>query len=400
MCITAERVFFGTRMRRRAAVALSEVVLFVVLASAMQAQNFTLVYPFQGSPDGDFPTAGLIQDVAGNFYGTTNEGGTFGDGTVFKLDSAGKETVLHNFTVGSGDGSRPYGGLVRDGKGNLYGTTSEGGASNAGTVFKVDKTGNETVLYSFKGAPDGSKPLASLVRDTAGNLYGTTQYGGTSNSGTIFKLDNILHETILHSFAGGADGSQPYAGLIRDANGNFYGTTSGGGAHGFGTVFKLNSTNKATILHSFAGPPTDGEFSTAPLIRDSAGNLYGTTSAGGSGYGTVFKVDKTNKETVLHSFTGLADGNQPLAGLVRDAAGNLYGTTNRGGNNTDQGVVFKLDSTGTESVLHAFSGGMTDGAYPYAPVLLNSAGRLYGTTTQGADVQYGCCKGSVFQVTP
>jgi uncharacterized repeat protein (TIGR03803 family) len=172
-------------------------------------------------------------------------------------------------------------------------------------VFRVDAAGNESVLYSFRGTPDGFSPVAGLVRDTAGNLYGTTLYGGVFGLGTVFKLDNANNEAILYSFAGGADGQQPYAGLIRDAAGNLYGTTFLGGAHGFGTVFKLNSTNQETILYSFAGAPIDGGFSTAPLIRDSVGNLYGTTSAGGLGYGTVFKLSKTNKERVL---TNLREG--------------------------------------------------------------------------------------------
>jgi uncharacterized repeat protein (TIGR03803 family) len=339
----------------------------------------------------------LIQDASGNSYGTTYQGGAFDVGTVFKLDNAGNETILHEF-AGTPDGAKPFGGLVRDRGGNLYGTTAEGGTFNSGTVFKVDNSGNEVVLYSFKGAPDGYKPMAGLLRDAAGSLYGTTQNGGLSNLGAIFKFDNAGNETILYSFAGGTDGQQPLAGLIRDAAGAFYGTTEFGGNHGFGTVFKLDSTNHETVLYSFAGPPTDGESCTAPLIRDSGGNLYGTTSAGGKGFGTVFRLGKTNRERVLYKFAGGADGNQPYAGVIRDAAGNLYGTTYNGGD-ANLGVVFKVSSTGTETVLHTFSGGLTDGANPYAPVLLNSAGILFGTTSQGAS-SYGCCKGVAFQITP
>jgi uncharacterized repeat protein (TIGR03803 family) len=265
------------------------------------------------------------------------------NGTVFKLDTTGRETVLHSFT-GTPDGAIPRAALVRDAAGNLYGTTVFGGASiGYGTVFKLDTTGKETVLHSFT-ATDGSGPVAALVRDAAGNLYGTTAYGGASLSGTVFKLDTSGTETVLHSFTGRADGAIPYAALVRDHAGNLYGNTAYGGASGYGTVFKLDTTGRETVLHSFTGA-SDGASPFDALVRDPAGNLYGTATFGGdpfcsSGCGTVFKLDTTGKETVLHSFTGRADGAIP-AGLVRDPAGNLYGTTYYGGA-FGYGVVFKL----------------------------------------------------------
>jgi uncharacterized repeat protein (TIGR03803 family) len=276
-------------------------------------------------------------------------------------------TVLHRFKGSPTDGAQPVSGLIRDSAGNLYGTTSVGGpstgATNAGVVFKLDKTG-ETVLHSFTGGADGASPTAGVIQDSAGNLYGTTRYGGSSSRcsygcGVVFKLDTTGTETVLYSFTGGADGDAPNAGVIRDSAGNFHGTTYTGGivthscSSGCGVVFKLDTTGTETVVHRFGGP-TDGANPTAGLIGDSAGNLYGTTYNGGaSGAGVVFKLDTTGTATVLYNFTGKADGGNP-SGVIRDSAGNLYGTTSAGGivNQTCTfgcGVVFKLDTTGTET---------------------------------------------------
>ena len=205
-----------------------------------------------------------------------------------------------------------------------------------GTVFKVDATGKETVLYSFTGTgEDGANPYGGLLRDTQDNLYGTTyQGGGLSNKGTVFKLDTTGKETVLHSFTDDPDGALPEAGLVQDTQGNLYGTTLHGGSEGAGTVFKLDTTGKETVLYSFGSAGEDGTFPQAGLVLDTQGNLYGTTFTGGtSGNGTVFKVDQTGKETVLYSFTGTnGDGSEPYyAGVVRDAQSNLYGTTVNGG---------------------------------------------------------------------
>ena len=245
------------------------------------------------------------------------------------------ESVLHSF-AGRIDGTEPlFSGVIRDPAGNLYGTTYSGGTSNYGTVFKIDTSGNETVLYSFTGRADGRTPYAGLVRDQAGRLYGTTYNGGlrtamcTSGCGVVFEVNANGQEKVLHYFTGGADGALPIGGLIRDEAGNLYGTTQMGGASGSGTVFKLDATGVETVLYSFAGVP-DGQYPFAGLIRDSAGNLYGTTSNGGAiGFGTVFKLDAAGHETVLYSFTGGSDGGSPQAPLLRDKNGNLYGTTFR-----------------------------------------------------------------------
>jgi uncharacterized repeat protein (TIGR03803 family) len=228
----------------------------VTVAPVTLAYTETVLYTFCSAAnctDGSAPYGGLIQDAHGNLYGTTVSGGTNNRGTVFKVDNAGHETVLYSFCADANctDGSAPYGGLIQDADGNLYGTTqSGGGANNAGTVFRVDNTGKETVLYSFCSAAncrDGWLPEGGLIQDADGNLYGTTVDGGANGLGTVFRIDNAGHETVLHSFCADAnctDGKFPYAGLTQDADGNLYGTTLDGGANGLGTVFKLTPQRK------------------------------------------------------------------------------------------------------------------------------------------------------------
>jgi uncharacterized repeat protein (TIGR03803 family) len=316
----------------------------------------TVLHTFTGGPDGASSFAGLIRDVNGNLYGTTGYGGAAGAGTIFRLTANGKHTVLHSFTGRRGDGALPFAGLIRDALGCLYGTTMFGGAihngNQYGTVFKLNKSGKETILYSFKGAADGAYPSADLVRDKDGNLYGTTSGGFNTNNGTVFKVSPQGKETVLHRFTGGADGGNPWVGLVRDAEGNFYGTTQYGGdyacyySYGCGTVFKVDAKGKETTLYAFTGNGIDGQLPLGGLVLDAEGNIYGTTYIGGTGgcfdgtsygCGIVFKLDKNGSETVVYSFTGGTDGAYPSGSLARDAAGNLYGT-NGGGN----GVVFKL----------------------------------------------------------
>jgi uncharacterized repeat protein (TIGR03803 family) len=231
---------------------------------------------------------------------------------------------------------------VRDAAGNLYGTTELGGTFDDGTVFRIDPSGAETVLYSFAGSSDGEWPTGGLVRDKKGNLYGTTELGGADNVGTVFMLDSAGQETVMHSFGAGSDGAIPFAGLAHDAAGNLYGATQSGGAHNYGAVFTISrATGQESVLYSFAGAPGDGSSPYATLVVDAKGNLYGTTWNGGANDdGTVFKLDPAGDETLLHSFAG-SDGRQIYGGLVLDAAGNLYGTALLGGIN-DNGTVFKL----------------------------------------------------------
>ena len=312
--------------------------------------------------------------------------------------AAPTETVLHSFTGGVGDGILPFAGLIADSKGNLYGTTSNGGASDGGVVFKLSPGGIETVLYSFCGKPgcsDGAGPRAGLIADSSGNLYGTTNQGGGSECngpgcGVVFKLAPNGTETVLYSFCSllsCSDGALPLGGLIADRAGNLYGTTYEGGGSGCiyglglcGVVFKLSppippaTKWTETVLHSFTG--SDGAGPSAGLIADSKRNLYGTTSTGGGpDRGVVFKLAPNGTETVLYSFCSLpscSDGALPEAGLIADSSGNLYGTTYGGGSECIYGpgcgVVFKLSPGGTETVLHSFAGG--DGALPEAGLIV------------------------------
>ena len=351
----------------------------------------TILYNFTGQADGGDPLAGVIRDSAGNLYGTTDQGGTTYHGVVYELDAAGQETVLYNFT-GAADGSYPNASVVRDSAGNLYGTTHGGGATtNLGVVYKLDAAGQETVLYTFPFGADGAQPEAGVIRDSAGHLYGTTLNGGTASVGVGYKLDAAGQETVLHSFTGGTDGEYPYAGVTRDSAGNLYGTTQGGGTGNAGVVYKLDTTGQETVLYSFSGG-ADGGYPDASVIQDSVGNLYGTTFNGGTAnMGVVYKLDVGGQETVLYSFTGGADGASPYAGVIRDSAGDLYGTTVEGGT-AGWGVVYKLDTSGQETVLYSFTGG-ADGGDPYAGVIRDPAGNLYGTTLFGT---YG--SGNVYKL--
>jgi uncharacterized repeat protein (TIGR03803 family) len=365
----------------------------LALASVQPATAISILKEFQGDPsDGQFPKSAVVGDGAGNLYGTTLNGGGADKGTVFTVKANGTGfTVLHSFTGSAADGDSPYGSLVLDGAGNLYGTTTYGGVSDAGTVFTVKTNGTGfALLHSFAGgATDGRSPQASLILDGSGNLYGTTVYGGGADVGTVFTVKTSgTGFALLHSFANVlSDGIYPRGSLVLDGSGNLYCTTSSGGASGVGTVFtvKTNGTGFA-LLHSFAGGATEGASPEASLILDGAGNLYGTTIRGSvSNQGTVF-TGKTNGTafTVLHSFTSVpADGADPYASLVLDGAGNLYGTTQYGGASTVGTVFFvKTDGTGF-TVLHEFAGNSSEGVYPYGSLILDGAGNLYGTTYSG-----------------
>jgi len=405
------RIWSRRKPRQFSSAALTLAVILttaVVVTRSAQAQTYTILYSFAGGTDGINPVAGLVRDAKGNLYGTTNAGGAHGYGTVFKIDSTGKGTVLYSFTDMKGDGAYPWASLVLDAKGNLYGTTLNGGAYGYGTVFVIDTAGTMTILYSFTGTTgDGGFPFAGVVRDAKGNLYGTTFQGGAYDYGTVFKLDPTGKETVLYSFTGtGGDGANPYAGLARDAKGNLYGTTYYGGLEscyniGCGVVFKLDKTGKESLLHTFSGTGGDGANPSGGLVRDTKGNLYGTTrfSAGG---GIVFKVDATGKETVLYSFSGLTDGDEPFNdNLIRDGRGNLYGTTLLGGDLACNlgygcGTVFQVDATGKETVLYNFTGTGGDGENPMAGLVRDKEGNLYGSTAYGGAYGYG----TVFKLKP
>jgi uncharacterized repeat protein (TIGR03803 family) len=303
-------------------------LLLVGLAAvpSVWAQTYKVLYTFEGGTDGAYPFAGLVRDSAGNLYGTTvgaDQGGL--PGSVFKVSPSVGFTLLHSFKYGGA--SRP-GTLVRDSAGNLYGATIAWGTSPS-TIFKLTKTGRFSVLHTFTAGSGsgGSGEGGTLTLDSVGNLYGT---GGDNSAcgghgcGFIFKLDPSGHETVLHYFPGGKRGTGPNGGLIRDAAGNLYGTTGAGGGPGnHGVVFKLDPAGNETVLYAFKGEP-DGSQPNGGLIQDAAGNFYGTTEWGGKGNcqgmscGVVFKLDTNGTETVLYSFSGVPDGGNPLAGLVMD----------------------------------------------------------------------------------
>jgi uncharacterized repeat protein (TIGR03803 family) len=326
----------------------SESVLHSFSSSSITAVCFQ---PQGRGPDGALPNRGVVMDSQGNLYGTTLQGGNCGLGTVFKVSSSGAEQVLYRFTGGA-DGLRPNPDLVLDSQGNLFGTTSAGGLARfcCGTIFEVTPSGTKKTLYRFTGGADGNIPLAGLVSDSNGNLYGTTLGGGAFGFGTVFELTPDGTETVLFSFQ---QTETALGRLTLDSQGNFYGVT--GNVHnlgaGAGGIFKLTPTGTRTVLYSFAGPDGDGP---SEVILDKQGNLYGAAGNGGTGggcvpvgCGVIFRVTPNGTETVLHSFTGGADGADPFGFLTLDSQGNLYGTTTSGGIPSPAcgagcGTVFKL----------------------------------------------------------
>jgi len=366
--------------------------------------TFTSLYSFYDENDGAFPAASLLLHK-NIFYGTASTGGASGYGTVF-VQAGVYHITLHSFGSGQ-DGFQPMGGLVMDSAGNIYGTTMYGGTGNCqygcGTVFKVDTKYHYSLLFSFGGisGEDGAYPMGDLIIDSAGNLYGTTVYGGDSNCnpglgcGTVFKITPNNQEYVLYRFAGSPDGASPIGHLARDSAGSLYGTTLYGGnvcgGLGCGTVFKLDAHNNESVLHRFSGSH-DGASPAGGVVRDSAGTLYGTTSRGGaSGFGTVVALSQ-GQESVLYSFTNGSDGGTPTAGVHVDAHGAIYGTTQGGGYGL--GVVFQLDTHHNYSVLHRFDN--SDGNEPNTSIVEDAAGVLYGTTYVGGAHGYG----TIFKITP
>jgi len=321
--------------------------------------SYTNLYSFGSSLTNGYDSrAGLVQGSDGNFYGTAYYGGTnsCNCGTVFRIYPSGTYTNLYSFAGSPNDGGNPSAGLVQGIDGNFYGTASEGGIGFPyGTVFRISPGGSYTNLYSFRGPPnDGNSPLAGLVQGSDSNFYGTTYSGGKSGLGTVFRMNPSGSYTNLYSFAGSPnDGANPDAGLVPGSDGNFYGTTSYGGTNGVeyggdGTVFRISPSGTYTSLYSFGSSPTDGEIPDAGLVLGSDGNFYGTTSAGGTndveygGDGTVFRISPGGSHTNLYSFgSSSADGEDPEAGVVQGSDGNFYGTTFYGGAG-GVGIVFKL----------------------------------------------------------
>ena len=410
----------------------------VISPERSQAQTESVLHSFcsmSNCADGSDPISNLIPDANGNLYGTTVAGGnvggacpSFGCGTVFEISKLGVATILYKFS-GSPGGEAPSGTLIRDSNGNFYGTTQVGGNSGGacpsdgcGTVFELVKNGQtytEEVLYAFPGGTSGAFPSFGVVRDTVGNLYFTAPGQSPPNCassavgcGLVFKITPAGQEQVLYQFKGHGDGANPSASVVVDARGNLYGTTAWGGRfggvcviYGCGTVFKVTPAGKEQVLYRFKGL-ADGLMPMGSMVLDAKGGLYGTTLMGGntknidcdiqaSGCGVVFGWTKSGGMAVLYTFSGYpVDGQNPRAELIFDKQGNLFGTTSGGGPSND-GTVFKLTPTGVETVLHSFSGG-ADGISPRASLLLDVHGNLYGTTLYGG--AFGA--GTLFKVVP
>jgi len=408
----------SSRFSHSASEVLAIFAAVALLVSAARAASTTqVIYSFAGNTDGEYTDTDLVADSAGNLYGTSVLGGTFGGGTVFQVTPSGVHAVLYSFTGGT-DGGEPYKGVTLDLEGNLYGTAVTGGTGGGceggcGVVYKLTNSGgtwSQSVLHNFTGGNDGSGPGSGLTFDQHGNLYGTTPTGGSKGFGVVFQLKpdagGNWKFTVIHTFTGGADGLGGSAGrLILDAAGNLYGTCTVGGVNGDGTVYELSFRQgqwHLTTLYAFKDQP-DGALPYGGLIFDKAGNLYGTTYyAGANDVGTVYKLTHSNgawTETVLYSFKGGTDGDDPISTLVSDAAGNLYGTTSDGGATTcNCGTIFKMTHSGgnwQESVAYRFLG-TPDAGFAYNGMVVGAGGNFYGATVHGGTAD----DGAIYQFTP
>jgi uncharacterized repeat protein (TIGR03803 family) len=391
--VTANPVFLNcTVTNGTGTVAVADVTNISISCTAV---DMSLLYSFGSNINlSRQPIGSLIQASDGNFYGASSTGGFAGAGTVFALTPNGTETVL---ITGNPGGGSPVGGLIQANDGNLYGLYGQGPAVIGGRVYCISN-GCTFSSYAFNpNSTDASDPMGSLTQASDGTLYGMTFGGGASGDGTIFKITPSGTETVLYSFSSvvlpGTTLQTSNARLIQASDGNFYGMTSGGGAYGNGMIFNLTLSGTETVLYSFAGGTTDGATPYGSLIQASDGNFYGMTSGGGAyGLGTVFKITPSGTESVLHSFAGgSTDGSSPYGNLIQASDGNFYGMTYGGGANA-LGTTFKITPSGTETVLHSFAGGLTDGANPDGSLIQASDGNFYGMTNRGG--AYG--QGTVF----
>jgi uncharacterized repeat protein (TIGR03803 family) len=384
-----------------AKMACAVLLLCAATVIAAPAQTFSSVSSFNGT-DGQTPMSeALVQGLDGDLYGTTEFGGAYNGGTVFKITSSGTLTSLWNFCKVSGcpDGDRPTAGMILVVGGNFYGTTSAGGTHGYGSVFRMTPAGVLTTIYSFcslSGCADGIAPN-SVVQGADGNLYGTTVHGGTGGcggchgGGVFFKLTTAGVLTVLHNFCTGtcADGNNPSAGVVQGTDGNFYGTAISGGTTGAGTVFKLTAAGVVTTLYAFCQLTTctDGINPAAPLVQGTDGNFYGTTDGDDSNQGNVFKITPAGKFTNLHDFGTDNDGGVPLAGLVQGNDGNFYGTTFTAFHDANCcGTIFKITPAGVLTTLHTFDG--TDGNGPYQ-LVQDTGGSFFGVTYNGGAKNLG-----------
>jgi uncharacterized repeat protein (TIGR03803 family) len=377
-------------------------IALLVLASTAIAgfgqETYKIVYTFPGST----PYADVIQGLDGNLYGTTTSGGANGEGTVYKLTPSGTLTTIYSFCslANCADGAEPETPLVLGTDGNFYGTTVSGGTGTTycglgcGTVFMLTPNGLLTTLHDFcSEAPcdDGSQPAAGLVQGADGNFYGTTpENGGTNRQGTVYRISTTGTLTTLYAFCAQnncADGETPRSALIQGTNGQFYGTTEGGGANGYGEIFEITRTGTLTILHSF--DDTDGSEPFSPLLQANNGNFYGMTQFGGTntcslGYlcGTLYEMKPSGSLTTLVDFDS-TNGSNPVGGFVQGGDGNLYGVTGAGGTNGG-GTIFRITPSGTLTTLHNFcASGCTDGFDPFFGIYQATNGLFYGIAGSG-----------------
>ncbi len=387
-------------------------LLCAAAAIASPAQAPDTLVNFDGTNGGE-PDVSMIQGTDGNLWGTTLEGGATyigginqGYGEVFKMTPSGTLTTVYSFCSKTNctDGSFPYAPLVQGTDGNYYGTTQGGGAYNNGSVFKLTPQGKLTTLHSFcktQGCTDGTNIYAGLVLASNGDFYGMAQSGGTGagcGCGTVFKITPGGTLTTVHNFAG-PDGSSPVAALIQVSTGLFYGMTSTGGAHNQGTVFKMTASGTITTLYSFCAQSgcTDGSSPQDSLVQGADGNFYGTTYIGGSAdRGTVFKITSAGKLTTLYSF-GLDEGGyHPQASLIQATDGNFYGTTYTGGTQCGAGCVFEITSSGALTNIIDFAT-EAEGLQPVGGVTQDTNGNLYGSTYHGGSFGEGADSGTLFE---
>jgi len=395
-------------------------VAIVFLLASSAAANTTEIYSFGGGSDGEYTDTELVMDSAGNLYGTSVQGGTFGGGTVFRLSPASggwAHTVLYNFTGGA-DGGEPYKGVTLDSHGDLYGTAVTGGGGSCeggcGVVYKLSNSGGvwtQSVVHTFTGGNDGFGPGSPVTIDKHGNLYGTTPTGGASGFGVVYGIKPVANGNwkliVIHAFTGGTDGLGGSASrLLLNAAGDLYGVNTVGGANGFGNVFKLAPSNgqwQLTTLYSFKDQP-DGASPYGGVIFDKSGNLYGTTYyAGANDVGTVYKLTPNGSswtESVLYSFKGGSDGDSPISTLVSDGQGNMYGTTSDGGAaKCGCGTIFRISlgsgGTWTEKAVYRFPGDPNPG-FAYNGMVFDGKGSFYGATVHGGSGN----DGAIYKFTP
>jgi uncharacterized repeat protein (TIGR03803 family) len=361
-------------------------MLTLVAAATAHAQTYAVLYNFDRS-SGDFPQGILAQGVDGNLYGMLSPSGSLSPVDVYGVTPSGSLTLLHDFSPPNAD---MIGGVTLGTDARFYGVVRNEALDSGGVIFKLTRGGNLTILYSFTGGADGRDPLVPPIEGIDGNFYGTTSGGGSnpllceSGCGTVYKMTPSGSLTTLHSF-NGTDGGSPHAPLVQAANGNLYGTTNSGGVHNYGTIFEVSSSGKFSVVFDFHG--TDGWGPAGGLVQADDGDLYGTTAGGGANDdGVVFKISH-GTYSVVHSFIGGTDGIGPLEGLVEATDGNVYGTTALGtcGDNT----IFRITPSGDFATLYTFLSDASLGCEPQSPLLQRTDGLLYGTAAGGGSFNGG-----------